>query len=278
MNTTAIDLSDNLSQAALRSLSHLGHEHPEQSLQELRDHLAQHSIDPLPWVREQVLNTRLLCLGERHDFPGRYYSAELITAAAQGGARWLFIEVYSSQQEQIDAFLEHGRHEELPIAAGGDSVVPMKFQRPYVEMMHAARNAGMRIVAIDTAGADMDERDPLMAENVAHYLRDPSERGVAVVGMLHLVPRPLLGREVSMATLLRQSLDGSIVTMARAVPDETTEFSVLCDVANVSEPRLLRTAQSPFATLSTTWFPESMFGGDADHLLFYPARAVLGVD
>jgi hypothetical protein len=46
-------------------------------------------------------------------------------------------------------------------------------------------------------------------------------------------------------------------------------------VADVTVPRLLRSAGSPFADLPSTLCAETLLGSDFDHLLFYPALAVL---
>jgi hypothetical protein len=260
---------------ALESLATLGHPHPQESLRMLRTHLAAHAREPLAAVHSLMRESRLLCLGEMHDFAGRFMSAELVIAAAHAGAQWLFIEVYASQQAQIDAFIASGRHEELPDSAGGGQAVPMRFQQPYVEMLMAARACGMRIVAIDNEDVSSDDRDVLMADAVRCHLNSSAERGVAIVGQLHLVPRPIFGRGPSMVTLLRPNLGPSLVAIGRAVPDAIAEFSVWADVADVREPCLLSVAGSPFAPLPSTFGDETLYGSDFDHLFFYPAESVL---
>jgi hypothetical protein len=263
---------------ACESLAQLGHAQPREALQGLRAHLARHAVEPLAAVRALMRGTQLLCLGEMHDFAGRFMSAELVAAAAQGGARWLFIEVYASQQTMIDRFIATGLHEQLPASAGGGSATPMRFQQPYVEMLHAARLAGMRIVAIDVEGADFDERNRAMAWHIEQCLLGDVEgagsRGVAIVGQLHLVPRSIFGHAPSMATHLRASLGGSLVTIGRAVPDEVAQFSVWADVADVAEPCLMRVQGSPFEGLASTYCDETLRGSDFDHIFFYPAAAV----
>jgi hypothetical protein len=260
---------------ALESLAQLGHPDPAASLRTLRQHLAAHAIEPVAGVQSLMRRSRLVCLGEMHDFAGRFMSAELVMAAARAGARWLFVEVYASQQAQIDAFAATGRHEQLPASAGGGQAVPMRFQQPYVEMLIAARSAGLRIVAIDNEGVSSDERDVLMAQAVQRHMRGSADRGVAIVGQLHVVPRPILGRGPSMAALLRPHLGGSLVTVGRAVPDAMARFSVWADVAGVQEPCLLSVAGSPFAPLASTLCEESLHASDFDHVFFYPADSVL---
>jgi hypothetical protein len=163
----------------------------------------------------------------------------------------------------------------LPVSTGGGGVVPMRFQQPYVEMLHAARLAGLRIVAIDRDGVDYDQRNECMARAVARHLADAADRAVAIVGQLHLVPRAIFGRAPSMATRLRQHLGDSIVTVGRAVPDVIAELSVWSNVADVREHCLMPVAGSPYESLGSTHGRETLRGADFDHILFYPAAAVI---
>jgi hypothetical protein len=257
------------------ALTVLGSPAPEQALRRLRSHLNAHGVPPLPAMQQLMRHHRLLCLGEVHDFAGRFMAAEMVAAAAQGGARTLFVEVYDSEQPKLDRFAVDGDHEWLPVSAGGGRARPYRFQQPYVQMLQAARGCGMRIVAIDSQGADYDERNVQMTTAVLRYLQQHDQRAVAIVGQLHLMRRQILGQAPSMATRLRAALGASIVTIGRAVPDALPEFSVWADVAGVAEPRLLCTDGSPFADLPSTFGTETLMGSDFDHLLFYPAAAVL---
>jgi hypothetical protein len=261
----------------LAALSAIGRPQPDRTVGELRAHLDAHAVEPISAVFELMRTHGLLCLGEMHDYAGRYLSAELIDAAARAGARTLFVEVYDTQQDGIDRFTESGDHARLPVSAGGGREPPYRFQRPYVQMLHAARDHGMRIVAIDSEGADYDERNMMMAEAIRRHFEAEcgSTQAVAVVGQLHLTRRTVLGDAPSMATRLRASLQRPLVTIGRAVPDAMPEFSVWADVADVSEPCLLRSDGSPFAQLPSTLCAESLLGSDFDQLLFYPAAAVL---
>jgi hypothetical protein len=259
---------------ALQSLVELGHTDAERSLAEFRTYLNIHGTDPVETAQALMQSHQLLCLGEMHDFAGRYMGASLITAAAQGGAQFLFIEVYQTSQFEIDEFVLTGAIESLPVSAGGGNEPPMRFQQPYVEMLCAARDAGMRIIAIDCEDGDFDERNRVMAQIIQTHLCDPALRGVAVVGQLHLVNRQIFGSAPSMSTRLRGMLNGSVVTIGRATPDTYPQFSVWADVAGVSQPKLLSTAHSPFETLPSTYGDETILGSDFDHIFFYPTEAV----
>jgi hypothetical protein len=274
MNTAQIDRIDDQQAIASKTLAHLGYLQPQQTLAQMRQHVARHGQEPRAAVRALMHDHRLLCLGEKHDYAGRYMAAELVSAAAQGGARWLFVEVYDHEQAEIDTFSRSGFHQDLPVSTGGGCVTPMRFQQPYVEMLLSARHAGMRIVAVDRHGVSYDQRNECMALAVARHLRNPADRGVVVVGHLHLVPRSLFGRPPLMATLLREELGGGVVTIARAVPGPAPNYSVWADVAGVSEPCLMPVAGSPFELLGATYGRETMRGADFDHLFFYPAAAV----
>jgi hypothetical protein len=262
---------------ALSSLALLGYAEPLHSLKQLRSHLQQQASEPLAAVRELMQSHRLLCLGEMHDFAGRYLLPELVATAAEAGAQWLFLEVYVHEQAQVDHFVQTGNTADLPESMGGGDEPLMQFQQPYVDMLHRARQLGLRMVAIDLPDADLDERNWHMAQAIAACLNSaPDSRGVAVVGQLHLVPRPMLGHGDSMSTLLRNHWGGSLVTVGRAVPDAMPQFSVWSDVAAVRQPKLLAMNESLFATLPATHYDETLVGSDFDHLLFYPASAALG--
>jgi hypothetical protein len=259
----------------LSALAALAHADPKISLKHLRMDFRQLAVPPLPAVRALMQQCRLLCLGEQHDFAGRYLSAELVTAAAQAGARTLFVEVYDHEQAVIDEFVRSGLHEFLPLSAGGGGAVPMRFQLPYVQMMHAARDAGLQIVAIDRDGLQSHERDEHMAESIRAHLSKKPCKAVAIAGQLHLVSRLVYGRGMSMASHLRPWLGHDLVTVGRAVPDDYPEFSIWSDVAAVKKPWLLPTAESAWFELPYTSSDGSFCCGDFDHVLFYPAQAVL---
>jgi hypothetical protein len=260
---------------ALQSLIELGHIDAEHSLIQLRSYVDIHGTDPLSAAQELMQTHQLLCLGEIHDFAGRYMGDSLITAAARGGAEFLFIEVYQTSQFEIDEFVLTGNIECLPLSAGGGNQPPMRFQQPYVEMLCAARNSGMRIIAIDCEDGDFNERNRVMAQMIQTHLCDPPSRGVAVVGQLHLVNSLIFGNGPSMSTRLRGMLYGSVVTIGRATPDSYPQFSVWANVADVSQPKMLSTANSPFETLQSTYGGETILGADFDHIFFYPAAAVI---
>jgi hypothetical protein len=259
---------------AVQSLIELGHIDAERSLAELRSYVDIHGTDPVETAQTLMQSHQLLCLGEIHDFAGRYMGASLVTAAARGGAQFLFVEIYQTSQAEIDEFLRTGQIEFLPVSAGGGGEPPMRFQLPYVEMLRAARDCGMRIVAIDCEDSNFDERNDFMAQMIHQHLCDATLKGVAVVGQLHLVKRRIFSSEPSMSTRLTQLLSGEVVTIGRATPDTYPQFSVWADVADVSLPRLLRTTNSPFETLASTYGEETILGADFDHIFFYPAVAV----
>ena len=256
----------------------LGHAQPLRTLQKLRAHLRAHAVEPVAAVRGLMQQCRLLCLGEQHDFSGRFMAPELVTAAAAGGALWLFLEIYQEQQREVDLFWRTGRRQDLPESAGGGDDEVMRFQQPYVEMLFAARSAGLKPICIDAEGADYDQRNALMAQRVATCLSSNDRHGVVVAGHLHLSPRRLMGDEDSMVTRLMapsMGLESSIITIGRAVPDAMPEFSVWADVGSVARPCLLAVRESPFAGLPAIVGNDAMHADDFDHVLFYPAASVL---
>lgn len=262
---------------ALESLALLGHDEPLTSLKQLRNQLQQQGREPLVAVHELMQSHRLVCLGEMHDFAGRYLLPELVASAAQAGATWLFLEIYADEQSEIDDFVCTGQTADLPESAGGGGDPVMQFQQPYVDVLHVGRTHGLRMVAIDVQEADTVQRNRHMAAAIADCLNsEPDSRGVAVVGQAHLVPRHFLGYGDSMSTLLRKHWNHSLVTVGRAVPDAMPQFSVWSDIAAVRRPKLLAMKESLFASVPATHYSETLNGSDFDHLLFYPASAVLG--
>jgi hypothetical protein len=232
--------------------------------------------EPTAAVRRLMSDHRLLCLGEMHNAPGRVLSAELVAAAAQGGAKLLLVELDVSYQALIDRWLRSRCRDHLPVVAGGGLGPPTPSTRPYLEMLETARAHGLRIVAIDAARLTGERREEHLAHHAYGALStSPNEKAVIVIGQLHLVPRPFGAIRRSMLQRLRQRLDG-IVTVGRAVPlPDRPDWSRWAETASVREPMLVRTARSALAEWPSGNGPQALFGRDFDHVLFYPPVAAV---
>jgi hypothetical protein len=239
-----------------------------------RAFLAQHGQAPLEMVRTLVQRHQFMCLGEIHNYPGRFMLADMVRAAAQAGADTLFVEIATDDQAQLDVFMQTGQRADLPESAGGGSSEIFDFQQPYVEMLEAARASGMRVKAIDQPYAPFSARDAIMAENVLNQLAAaPAHRALAVVGQLHLLPRPYLHAAKSLATYLREHLAGGVVTIGRSFLDpEYAEFCLWSAAAqsDALQPCVLPVEYSMFADMANSVGSGPLYGSDFDYLFFYP--------
>lgn len=260
-----------MNQTARELLEHLNYPDPDQTIVEARQHLAGHLQRPEQRIANLMQCSKVLFLGEMHNEVGRWMSADLVSAAATAGAKVLFIEVHRHLQRDIDVFLTTGRREDLPETAGGGKE-HYDFQKPYTDMLLAARAAGLHILAVDTETEHPQGRDGAMAEMMLHYLQQHDVKGVAVLGQLHLLRRPIFGDRLSAASYLRVHYGmENITTVGRAVPLREADYSVWSRVGQVAQPVVAPTQGSVFADLPATLSRQTLYGDDFDYLFFYPA-------
>jgi ABC-type amino acid transport substrate-binding protein len=236
--------------------------------------LAQHGQPPLETVRALVQRHRVVCLGEIHNYPGRFLLADMVRAAAQAGAETLFVELAAADQAQLDVFMRTGLNADLPESAGGGGAEIFDFQQPYVEMLDAARASGLRLVAIDQPYAPFSARDAIMAENALTNLEACQvQKAVIVVGQLHLLPRPYMHTAKSLATYLRERFAGQVATMGRSFLDPDYAEFCLWSAAAQSDtlpPSVLPAEYSLFANMANSTGNNPLYGNDFDYLFFYP--------
>jgi hypothetical protein len=249
------------------------HRVSESPAKAMRALFAQHAQSPLAQVRELMRSHQILCLGEIHNYAGRYMLADMVEAAGSAGASVLFVEVCTSEQQRLDLYMRSGLRADLPESAGGGAEA-FDFQQPYVEMLLAARALGMRVVAIDQPYAPINERDAIMAKNVIRFLsKQPHEKVVLVAGQLHLLRRPFLHMEKPLASYLYEQFSGQAVTMGRAFLDPMfPEFSLWAAAACSDQypPAVLPTEYAPFAQMPGAVGADPLYGSDFDYVFFYP--------
>jgi hypothetical protein len=146
-------------------------------------------------------------------------------------------------------FLQTGDFSRISEFANASNASLLPFQRPFLQMLETARGSGMKIVAVDinSNGASRDEH---MAEAILNYFAEyPSDRGVFVVGQLHLLPRPFFVSPKSASTWLKELFKGGVVTIGRAYIDINQSEQLLnlwALMANVSHPAIVPIKNSPF--------------------------------
>lgn len=266
-------------------LQQRGYNNPAEMIRHVRDFIAQYGETPLERMGKLVRENQLVCLGELHNYEGRYLHSELIEIGAINGANVLFVEVYADEQWAFDRFVQTGDFSQLPESCGGgktSNLLPSDI--PYLAMLEKARVLGMKIVAVDTKNAssaieidgETDMRDYHMAEVIQSYFSQYSrDRGIFVVGQLHLLPRPFRGRYQSASTLLKASLKEGVVTIGRAYIDINNEqfqkiLNIWALMADINQPVIVPTQNSPFANLPDIDGQHPRFGSDFDYLFFYP--------
>jgi hypothetical protein len=271
-----VRIPSELDTVAIRLLDRLGVRHPERQLLLWREHLRNEGHEPKVFLRRLVMNHRLVALGEMHTLRGRELSAHLVEASAAGGADTVFLEIQEHEQFALDCFQRTGLTADLPESVGGGSSArSLPSDAPYLEMLRVAQQCGMKLVAADTANGDEPGRDRHMAARITQYLQEhPNARAIAVVGQLHLLPRPFRFSPMSLVTLVRAELGfAAVATLGRAVPLDGAEFSIWSLVLAPHVPVVLDTLRSPCARLPSLIGSMPQFCDDFDAMLLYPANA-----
>jgi hypothetical protein len=161
---------------------------------EILDDLLANS-EPLTAHSFANVESQVIYFGETHIYPGaKRVLAGLLRTLKTAGVSHLALEMFnSSQQPALDRFLlgqlsleDLGR--ELATAWSYET-------SPYLELLRAARESGIRIIAIDdrrpeapgsTFAENFHARDLFMAEKIADLIRrEPGARVVAFTGSLH---------------------------------------------------------------------------------------------
>jgi hypothetical protein len=89
-------------QIAERLLRQRGYDNPAGMIRSVQEFISQCSETPLQAIGRLVQENQLVCIGEAHNYEGRYMNSELIEVAAIHGANVLFVEVYEDEQIGID--------------------------------------------------------------------------------------------------------------------------------------------------------------------------------
>ncbi len=148
-------------------------------------------------IIDLMANNRVLAVGESHQTPNaqRDLVAEQMSALKKAGATHLAVEIPTSTQAILDQCSRTGQ---LDV----ESLPNMLQDGAYLKLLRAARDNGIKIVAVDrsdapdsssgTAQSDakaepMLTRDQTMADNIEKILdQDPGNKVIFFVGARHL--------------------------------------------------------------------------------------------
>lgn len=236
-------------------------------LEKVRDEVRTNNLEPEKVVPSLMKDVRVLGLGESHfsDNPQRQFGTKMIPELAKNGATHLAIEVDSNKQPIFDEFMKTGKLNILELPA-------LLQDSEFVKMLNAARDAGMKIVAVDDH-TDSGKRDQAMAKNIEKVLdQNPDNKVVFWVGAAHLqrISDPAVNPDIKVASqILEQkyktatvvpnigTFDGS--TLANATPDLTRP--ALLPISRMPNTSNLR---SDALDIPKSWYR------DSDFVIVYP--------
>lgn len=149
----------------------------------IRNEISTHGKDPAPVLAELMRNNRVLGIGEKHASPNphRDFAATVMPQLGEAGATHLAIEAYSHHQYMFDRFNAGGEFTKADMQQVRGTVN----NQDYRTMLEAAREAGLKVVAVDTKTG---HRDTHMAKKIGEILdANPDNKVVFWVGSHHLV-------------------------------------------------------------------------------------------
>lgn len=140
--------------------------------------------NPTAYLVSKAREKKLLLIGTHHRnaFIHHVITASLAPMVKEAGARTLFIEIPTSQQQVINEF-----------CAGRSSVESIRVSEivtspEFREVLTQARNLNMKIIAIDAEVPSPISRDEWMSKQITNYfLENPDEKGIVVVGARHVL-------------------------------------------------------------------------------------------
>lgn len=238
-----------------------------ENLEKVREEIRTNNLDPRAAVSGLMKDVRVLGLGESHlgDNPQREFGAEIMKDLAQNGATHLAIEMDDYKQPVLDEFMKTGN---LDVS----KLPPLLQDADYVKMLHAARDAGLQLVAVDNHHAPKG-RDQAMASNVGKILEaDPSNKVVFWAGSAHLsrLSDPDVNQNAKSASqLLEQKYKTATVVPNINGFDSSTLTSVAPDVTRPTLLPIDKMPQSSEMRSSGLDIPKSWYR-DNDFVILYP--------
>lgn len=220
-------------------------------------------VEALRWLMQK---NQVVLVGEQHDAnPHRLAGAEYIRALAAGGATHLAVEADPHDQAGIDHYM-----------LTGDPSMLATWMRvaDYMPILAAAREAGLKVVAIDNKKAEV--RNKVMAQGVEQIVRsDPDAKVVVWLGSKHVGDHYYADGKLhpysSVTTHLKNSetIRGGVVSVGGVFGD----FHSLHRIAPVNTPTLIPTKGSPLEKV-VDGRPDvvNFEGGSFDYIILYPTE------
>lgn len=201
----------------------------QENLSILRE-INRHGQKPAEALFEIMAQNRVLGIGETHVSPNsqRNLGAEIMRGLKRAGATHFAIEAPAFIQPYLDRFVETG---ELNVSA----LPPALRSDDFIKILKAARDAGLKITAVD-ANEKYDEengitlpanatnrhyplnRDREMADNIADILKSPDNKVIFWVGNAHLQRQIDSAQRRSTADYLRENF--SVATVRPIIASE----------------------------------------------------------
>ncbi len=260
----------------------------------VRREIGRYGTDPKSWLVAAMEKNRVLTIGEGHVYAGTSGHHELgrslMGALKDAGATHLAVELPFSRQDLLDHFSRTGSVDESLLKSSkvtNEYISTRKFlQSPdLMNVLTAAREAGLKIVAVDDAnsinvgpynGVFGTGRDNTMAANIANILTsDPKSKFVYWVGAIHAeVAVDKRDHERASQILRKQGFDVCSVLPKEKQPgrDNNPLFALIDDV---KQPTLV--PMNKARTLSRlpelkTLFPITQNFGAWDAVIIYPTK------
>lgn len=262
-------IHESVSDAEVKALKSL--KKTETELLEIKKEINKFGKDPKDTVVDLMKNNRFLGLGEAHLSPNpmRDFGAEIIPELKKAGATHFAIEAGRESQAAIDEFVKTGKLDrtKLPALLRDDD---------FEKILKAAKDAGLKIVCVDTDGED---RDQYMADRIGEILdADKNNKVVYWVGSAHLSSvfkdHP---NGKSCADYLRQQ-KYSVATVGSDW-DYKSFSPIVALTSDLKKPVAIAPGETKrIKDLRTTWIgvgikglPEEVYG-DFDQVIVFPKR------
>ena len=217
---------------------------------------------PIPYLVEKANQGKLLLIGTRHDNIDMHniITDSLPMLVKEAGVNTLFLEIPSSQQMNINRFLD-GNAELQEI--GMWKIISSD---AYCNILCKARELGMNVVAMDNDEDPCIPRDKWMAMRVSGCLKaDPSIRGMIVVGNCHILKniKWALREGQSLADYLNNYKTFSVLMWQG-------DFDSSCPLALDIDPVIFHGVKDP-TLKSLNLRPQISLSETADGVIFLPS-------
>lgn len=239
-------------------------------VEKVRQEVNKFGLDPETQCVKAMKTYRLLGMGESHVSrnPHRVFGATLMAKLKDAGATHLAIEQPAKSQPIIDAWLKGAKLD--------PKLLQDILQEPeYIQMLEAAKTAGLKVVCVDNRDCEDDERDGFMAKNIERVLDENEDNKVVFwVGNTHLGKASEGGddddEDPPLITCAAELLRNKYSACVFASMTQMQSLSLSKMVADVSRPVSIETNKTK-ALASFPKFADSVVRfGDWENVILYP--------